>query len=149
MNLKTKLILMVVLMFNMALFAQNSVSLKGTVVSETDYIPILGVNVIVLNTSKGTTTDFDGNYQIEVKKGDVLQFSYIGFVAQTRVIDNQTTLNISLAEDLAQLDEVVVVGYGTQKKSTVTGSISKVVNETLDQIAVARVDDALIGQVSV
>ena len=148
MNLKTKLILIVILMFNITLFAQDGTLLKGTVVSATDNIPIPGVNVIILNTSRGTTTDFDGNYEIRVNSGEVLQFSYIGFVSKTQIIGDQTTLNISLAEDLAKLDEVVVIGYGTQKKSHLTGSISKVTNETLDQIAVARVDDALIGQVS-
>lgn len=148
MNLKIKLFLIVLLAFNITLFAQNGTLIKGTVVSATDNIPIPGVNVVVLNTSKGTTTDFDGNYQIQVNKGEVLQFTYIGFEAQTRIVGDQTTINISLAEDLAQLDEVVVVGYGTQKKSHLTGSISKVVNESLDQIAVARVDDALVGQVS-
>ncbi len=148
MNLKIKLFLIVLLAFNITLFAQNETLIKGTVVSTTDNIPIPGVNVVVLNTSKGTTTDFDGNYQIQVNKGEVLQFTYIGFEAQTRIVGDQTTINISLAEDLAQLDEVVVVGYGTQKKSHLTGSISKVVNESLDQIAVARVDDALVGQVS-
>ena len=135
-------------MFNITLFAQDGTLLKGTVVSATDNIPIPGVNVIILNTSRGTTTDFDGNYEIRVNSGEVLQFSYIGFVSKTQIIGDQTTLNISLAEDLAKLDEVVVIGYGTQKKSHLTGSISKVTNETLDQIAVARVDDALIGQVS-
>ena len=148
MNLKIKLFLIVLLVFNITLFAQNGSLVKGAVVSATDNIPIPGVNVIVLNTSKGTTTDFDGNYQIQVNEGDVLQFSYIGFVTQTVIINNQTTVNISLAEDLALLDEVVVVGYGTQKKSHLTGAISKVTNDNLDQIAVARVDDALVGQVS-
>lgn len=139
---------MVVLLVNTVLFAQTGAAIKGTVVSATDNIPIPGVNVVILNSSKGVTTDFDGNYQIEAIKGDVLQFSYIGFVTQTKIVGGQTIINISLAEDLAQLDEVVVIGYGTQKKSHLTGSISKVVNESLDQIAVARVDDALIGQVS-
>ena len=148
MNLKTKLFLIVLLTFNIALFAQNSTLIKGTVVSIADNIPVAGVNVIVLNTSRGVTTDFDGKYQIQASKGEVLQFSYLGYVSQTRIVGDQATINISLVEDLAQLDEVVVVGYGTQKKSHLTGSISKVVNETLDQIAVARVDDALIGQVS-
>lgn len=147
MNLKIKLTLLVILMVNITLMAQNT-TLKGKVVSETDNQPIPGVNVAVKNTSKGAVTDFDGNYQIQVNKGDVLQFSYVGYVPQDRIIDNQTTLNVSLAEDLAKLDEVVVIGYGTQKKSHTTGSISKVVNENLDQIAVARIDDALIGQVS-
>ena len=148
MNLKTNLTLIAVLFFNIVLIAQNGTVIKGTVTGASDGIPIPGVNVIIMNTSRGASTDFDGMYQISVNEGDVLQFSYIGFVSQTVIISNQTSLNISLAEDLSQLDEVVVIGYGTQKKSHLTGSISKVVNESLDQIAVARVDDALIGQVS-
>ncbi|MFI1743576.1 SusC/RagA family TonB-linked outer membrane protein [Thalassobellus sediminis] len=148
MNLKNKLLLTLILLFNISLFAQSGALIKGTVVSATDNIPIPGVNVIVVNTSRGVTTDFDGKFEIQVDKKEVLQFSYIGFVTQVQIIDNQTTLNISLVEDLAKLDEVVVIGYGTQKKSHLTGAISKVVNESLDQIAVARVDDALIGQVS-
>ena len=148
MNLKTKLTIMVLLLLNIPLFAQDSYTLTGTVVSKADQSPIPGVTVLILNTTTGTTTDFDGNYSISVKNGDVLQFSYIGFVTQAVTISGQTTLNISLSEDVNALDEVVVVGYGTQKKSHLTGSISKVVNDDLDQIAVARVDDALIGQVS-
>ena len=101
-----------------------------------------------MNSSRGVATDFDGNYSINVSEGDVLQFSYIGYVTQTVVIGNQQTINVVLVEDAAQLDEVVVIGYGTQKKSLLTGAISKVVNEDLDQIAVSRVDEALIGQVS-
>lgn len=148
MNLKIKLTLITILFFNIVLFGQNETVLTGTVTSASDGIPVPGVNVIVAGTTNGTTTDFDGGYQIKVKKNDVLQFSYIGFVSQTVIIDGQTTLNILLTEDLAQLDEVVVIGYGTQKKSHLTGSISKVVNEDLENIAVARVDDALVGQVS-
>ena len=148
MNLKFKLALIIIMIFNVSLFAQGEYLLKGQVVSIKDTQPIPGVNVIIQNSTKGTTTDFDGNYEIEVKKGDVLLFSYIGFATQVVIINNQKELNISLVEDLNKLDEVVVVGYGTQKKSHLTGSISKVVNEGLDQIATARVDDALVGQVS-
>ncbi|WP_372758065.1 SusC/RagA family TonB-linked outer membrane protein [Mariniflexile sp.] len=147
MNLKNKLALVALLFFNIAVFAQTK-TVSGTVVSATDNIPIPGVNVIVMNTSKGTTTDFDGGFKIDVKSGDALQFSYIGFVTQVVIIKDQKTISIALKEDLATLDEVVVIGYGTQKKSHLTGAISKVTNESLDQIATSRVDDALIGQVS-
>lgn len=147
MNLKNKLTLFVMLFFNIALFAQST-ALTGKVVSATDDIPIPGVNVIVMNTSRGTTTDFDGNYQIEVKSGDVLQFSYVGFVSQKQIINNQSTINVSLLEDKNQLDEVVVIGYGTQKKANLTGSISKLVNKKLDQSPSARIDDALKGQIA-
>ncbi|MBP0904907.1 SusC/RagA family TonB-linked outer membrane protein [Mariniflexile gromovii] len=147
MNLKNKFVLIAILFFNIAVFAQN-VTVSGQVVSATDNIPIPGVNVIIMNTTKGTTTDFDGNFQIQAKKGDIIQFSYIGFVSQVVTFKDQKNINISLVEDVAKLDEVVVIGYGTQKKSHLTGAISKVTNENLDQIATSRIDDALIGQVS-
>ena len=148
MNLKTKLIFLFLLFSSAILLAQESFLVKGKVVSATDNTPIPGVNVIIAGTTTGTSTDFDGNYSIQAKTGDVLQFSSVGFVTQSITITNQTTVNVTLEEDANKLDEVVVVGYGTQKKSHLTGSISKVVNDNLDQIAVARVDDALIGQVS-
>lgn len=148
MYLKTKSMLIVMLLLSITTFAQQSFVLNGQVVSEVDNMPAPGVNILVEGTSNGTTTDFDGNYSIEVKNGDVLNFSYIGFVTQSITINNQKELNVALVEDAEALDEVVVIGYGTQKKSHLTGAISKVVNDDLDQIAVARVDDALVGQVS-
>ncbi|MGJ8593202.1 MAG: SusC/RagA family TonB-linked outer membrane protein [Aquaticitalea sp.] len=148
MNLNFKLTLFLFAILNVSLFAQDSYPLKGTVTSAVDQLPIAGANVIIPNTTRGTSSDFDGNFEISVKEGDVLQISYVGYVSQTVIITNQQTLNIALTEDAAKLDEVVVIGYGTQKKSHVTGSISKVVNDDLGQIAVSRVDDALIGQVS-
>ena len=147
MKLKTRLILIAILLVNIQLFAQDTFSVSG-VVTDADQVPIPGATIIVMNTTRGTTTDFDGNYSINVSSGEILRFSYIGYATQTVAIVNQRTVNVTLLVDASQLDEVVVTGYGTQKKSTITGSISKVVNETLDQIAVSRVDDALIGQVS-
>jgi len=148
MNLKTKLTYIVMLLFCVSMYAQEAFTVKGTVVAKADNQPVPGVNVLNVKTSKGTTTNFDGNYEIKVTKGDVLQFSYVGFVTQTVIIDAQKTLSITLVEDASQLDEVVVIGYGTQKKSHLTGAISKVKNDDLDQIAVPRVDEALVGQVS-
>ena len=120
----------------------------GSVTSAADGLPLIGVTVVVKGTSSGTITDVDGNFSLEVEEGAVLVFSYTGFVAQEVVIGSESLLNIKLQSDVAILDEVVVIGYGTQKKSHLTGSVSKVENANLDQIAVARVDDALIGQVS-
>ncbi|RDY60194.1 SusC/RagA family TonB-linked outer membrane protein [Flagellimonas nanhaiensis] len=147
MNFRSKLILIGILLVSLQSIAQESYTVSG-VVKGADTFPIPGVNVIVLNTTRGTQTDFDGNYSLTVSTDEVLQFSYLGYATQTVIINGQSTIDITLLEDTSQLDEVVVIGYGTQRKSTVTGSISKVVNETLDQIAVSRVDDALIGQVS-
>lgn len=146
MNFKKKLTLVVILLINIQLFAQD-LAVSGTV-RDGSNVPIPGVNVVVLNTTRGTQTDFDGNYSINVNDGEVLQFSYLGYATQTVVITNQTTIDIVMSEDASQLDEVVVIGYGTQKKSLLTGAISKVVNDDLDEISVSRIDEALIGQVS-
>ncbi|MDO5970344.1 TonB-dependent receptor [Flavivirga aquimarina] len=145
MNLKTKLTLITVLLFNIVLIAQEAV-IKGTVVSAKDGVPIPGANVIILNTSKGTTTDFDGKYQITTSKGEVLQVSYIGYLSQTITIGDQTTIDVSLEEDLAQLEEVVVVGYGSRRKSDVTGSVSSVKTDELTAFPVLDAAQALQGR---
>ena len=143
---KSYFLLILALITTALLNAQNS-EVNGSV-SGADGLSIPGANVLIQGSSTGTTTDFDGNFSISVKSGDVLIVSYIGFLTQSITISNQTSLTIVLQSDASELDEVVVVGYGTQKKSNLTGAISKVTNEKLDQIGVARVDDALIGQVS-
>ena len=148
MNLKIKLTTVVMLLFSLTMFAQDSYTLSGTVTSAVEQSPIPGVNVIVLETSQGTSTDFDGNYQLEVKQGDVLQFSYLGFVSQTVTIDSQTTLNIALAEDSSVLEEVVVVGYGTRKKSHLTGAVAQIKGKDVAAIQTTRVDDALAGKLA-
>ncbi|WP_089376743.1 SusC/RagA family TonB-linked outer membrane protein [Lutibacter flavus] len=148
MNLKIKLMLMLMLTVNITLMAQDSFSITGTVVSATDNSPIPGVSIIIKGTTKGASTDFDGNFALEVTQGDILTVSFLGFKTKSVPIINNQALTIALVEDTSALDEVVVIGYGTSKKSHLTGSISKVVNDDLDQVAVSRVDDALVGQVS-
>ena len=145
MNLKTRLALLVILLLNIPIFAQESYTLTGTV-SDQGNMPIPGVNVIKVGTSTGAATDFDGNFSMEVANGDVLQFSYIGYVSQSVTISGQQTLSISLLEDAAQLDEVVIVGYGTRKKSHLTGAVAKVGGDDVAATQTARVDDALAGK---
>ena len=143
--IKSKLLITLALLVTTLLSAQNV--LTGTVTG-TDGQPIPGANVVLQDSNRGTTTDFDGNFSVNASTGDVVVVSYIGFATQTIAISNQTTLNIVLEASASELDEVVIVGYGTQLKSNLTGAISKVTNDDLDQIAVSRVDDALVGQVS-
>ncbi|MEK6155280.1 TonB-dependent receptor [Flavobacteriaceae bacterium 3-367] len=145
MKLKTKLTIMVVLLINITLMAQEGYTLTGTV-ADSNNAPIPGVNVLVVNTTRGTQTDFDGNYSITVSSGEQLRFSYIGYATQTITITNQTTVNIVLSEDASQLDEVVVVGYGSRKKSHLTGAVAKVDGGAVAAIQAARVDDALAGK---
>jgi len=127
--------------------AAQSNQVTGTVVDGSGEA-LIGVTIAILGKDGGAATDVDGTYSIEAMSNDVLVFSYIGFQTMTIPVDGQSVINITMSEDAEILDEVVVIGYGTQKKSHLTGSISKVVNDNLDQIAVSRVDDALIGQVS-
>ncbi|MDW3209923.1 MAG: TonB-dependent receptor [Reichenbachiella sp.] len=127
-------------------FAQD-IKVSGVINSEENE-PLPGVTILVQGTTKGTVSDIDGKYALEVPTDAVLDFSFIGYLKQSVSVGGRSTIDVSMSPDIAQLEEVVVVGYGTQKKSTLTGSISKVKNDKLDQIAVARVDDALIGQVS-
>ncbi|MBU2949949.1 SusC/RagA family TonB-linked outer membrane protein [Tamlana agarivorans] len=148
MNLKNKLALFVVLLLSITTFAQNGTVLKGAVVASEDGIPIPGVNVIVVGTSRGTTTDFDGNYEIGVEEGEAVQFSYLGYVSQTKLFSGDTTLNISLSEDVSQLDEVVVIGYGDQKEKDITSALTKVDSKDIQDYSVARVEDALQGKVA-
>ena len=127
-------------------FAQN-ITVQGTV-TDASGMPLLGVNVLVKNASKGTTTDFDGNYSIEVSENDILMFSYIGYVPKEYTITDPQTLDVTLETDASSLDEVVVVGYGTQKKSVTTGAISSIKSEELEKVPVGRVEQTLQGRVS-
>ena len=121
-------------------------TLTGTVTEQSTNLPLPGVNVLVKGTSTGTATDFDGNYQIEVKKGDVIVFSFVGYLAQEVTFTGQSSLNIQLAEDAAQLDEVVIIGYGVQKKSKVLGNAVRVNAEDLKDTPVPSIDAALQGK---
>jgi len=129
------------------IISSEEITVSGTVTDDLGDA-LIGVNITVKGQSRGTITDIDGNFSIDVEEGDVLVFSYVGYVEQEVVVGAQTTIDIVLITDAQTLDEVVVIGYGTQKKSHLTGSISKVENKKLDQLPVSRVDDALIGQVS-
>ena len=98
--------------------------ITGIVTSYDDGIPITGVNVIIKGSKIGTTTDFDGKYKIKAKEKDVLVFSYLGFVTQMKTIGTSSTINVSMDANKEALDEVVIVGYGSTRKSDLTGSVS-------------------------
>lgn len=120
-------------------------TVSGKVVDEFE-TPLLGTTVAVKGTPQGTTTDFDGNYSLTIDDSDaVLQFSYVGYLTQEVQVANQTTINVKLLPDNAKLDEVVVVGYGTQKKSDVTGSVTSVAQERLDLVPNRNIAQVLQG----
>ena len=144
--MKKLLSVLFLLSFTLAsVYAQN-IQVKGTVVSGSDSEPLPGVNVVVKgNTSLGTITGLDGDFTLSVPADAVLSISYIGFKSQDVVVKGQKLLRIVLQEDSEALDEVVVIGYGVQKKSVVTASIAKVGSDELAQTSPVRVDAALKG----
>ncbi|WP_228530248.1 SusC/RagA family TonB-linked outer membrane protein [Tamlana sp. I1] len=134
-----------ILLFNITLFAQGGYTLTGQITDDKN-VPITGANVIIKNTKTGTYADFDGSFTIEVKNGDILVFSTLGYSSKEVAINGQKTLSITLMEDASQLDEVVVVGYGSRKKSDITGAVSSVKTEELTAFPVLDASQALQGR---
>jgi TonB-linked SusC/RagA family outer membrane protein len=125
----------------------QQVSVKGTVTDANTGDALPGVNVIVRGTTTGVLTDINGNYAINVPNlSATLQFSFIGYLTQEIALSGQTTLNVALTSSIEQLSEVVVIGYGTQKKATVTGSVATVNGAALSKNSTANVSNALVGR---
>ena len=136
-------LLVVFLLLGMGMNAQMTVS--GTVSDQNGPIP--GVNVLVQGTNNGAATDFDGNYTINnVPANGSLVFSYVGYQTKIVPVNNQTTINVTLKTDAAALDEVVVIGYGTQNKEAVTGSVVSLKGEDLKEVQTANFQQALQGR---
>ena len=144
-NLKTYFITCMLFLSFSAIQAQT-VTVKGTVTG--DGQPLPGVTVLVKGTSNGVSTDFDGNYVIQAKPTDVLQYSFMGFAAQEARINSRTSINIVLKPDVAALEEVVVIGYGTQKKKELTGAVVQVKAEELAKTTTSDIGTALQGQIA-
>ena len=126
----------------------QEVKVSGTVTSAADNMPLPGVSVIdAKNPTRGVQADFDGNFTITLEDGNTsLRFSYIGFKSAVVPVNNQSTINVSLEEDVANLEEVVVVGYGTQKKATVTGAVTAVQGPVLESSPAISVSNSLAGR---
>lgn len=125
----------------------QSRAVTGTVTDESGS-PMPGVNVIIKGTTVGTTTDVNGNFTLQANSGDVIVVSFIGYTPQEVVVGNQTRIDFRLQEDVATLQEVVVVGYGVQKRSDLTGAISSVSGEDVRQSISTSFDQALQGRVA-
>ncbi|WP_299012378.1 TonB-dependent receptor [uncultured Polaribacter sp.] len=144
-QLNFKLFIILSLITTLVSWAQET-TIRGTVLDETGE-PAPMVNILLKNTTKGTATDFDGKFSIKAKNGDTLIFSYLGYATQEIKINTETNLTIKLLPD-NDLDEIIVVGYGTQKKSVITGAISGIKQEELEDLPITRVEQSLQGRVS-
>jgi TonB-linked SusC/RagA family outer membrane protein len=123
--------------------------ITGKIINQSGNDPLQGVNVLADKQKGGSSSSADGTYTITVsEKSTVLIFSYVGFASQTVLIDGRNNINISMVPITITADEVVVIGYGTQKKSSVTGAVSKFRNERLDETPVSRLDQALQGKIA-
>ncbi len=125
--MKNKIFLFLFFLYPILVMNAQSFGIKGTIVSSDDGLPLPGATVLVSGTNKSTTTDFDGKYSIEGLKGsETLEFSFIGYVSQSIAIKNTSIINVKLVSSNQQLNEVVVVGYTSQKKADITGAVAVV-----------------------
>ena len=145
--MKKAVLALLIFMCSYAVFAQG-LQVKGVVTSADDGQPIPGVSVVAKGTTNGTITDIDGNYSLNVAGSSTLVYSFIGLTSQEIAVNNRNTINVVLSTTSENIDEVVVVGYGTQKKSVITGAISSVKAKDLEKVAPGRIDQALQGRVS-
>ncbi|WP_296623525.1 TonB-dependent receptor [Marivirga sp.] len=138
--------------FFLLLFFANSalaqVKLNGTVTDVATQEPIPGVSIKVVGTDRGTITDLDGNYNLNIDENATLRFSFIGYKTQELAVNGRTVINIQLEEDIEALEEVVVVGYGSIKKSDLTGSITSIESEELIKAPAADPMQSLQGKVA-
>ncbi|EIJ37679.1 TonB-linked outer membrane protein, SusC/RagA family [Galbibacter orientalis DSM 19592] len=142
---KNQKISLLMFLISASIFAQQSVS--GVVTDASTNTPIPGVNVVIKGTTTGTTTDFDGQFTINAENGTVIQFSYIGFNTQEKPVTG-ATMNVVLTEDTQQLDEVVVIGYGSVKKKDATGAVDQVSTEDFNQGPVLNAGQLITGKIA-
>ncbi|MEO2059538.1 MAG: TonB-dependent receptor [Mesonia sp.] len=139
-------ILTLILAFVVQLTFAQEQTISGTVTDDAG-LPLPGVNVLIEGTSTGTQTDFDGNYTIEASEGETIVFSYVGFTPQSFVVGETQDFNIQLASG-NELDEIVVVAYGVQKKEAITGSVGEIKAEEVEKITTGNVLQGTVGKVA-
>lgn len=155
---KWPIALLLLLVFQLGSSSAIASTLPATLTSTVEAEPIsgmvsdaygnalIGVNILIQGTTIGTISDIDGKYMLKASPGDVLVFSYIGYKDKTIVVSNEVTYNVTLSEDSEQLNEVVVIGYGTQRKSDITGAVSTIKTEDLNAFPVLDAAQALQGR---
>lgn len=143
-NLNVLILMLSLLLGNIAMAQQTVLTGKVTDSSSGEALP--GVSIVVKGTTNGTITNMDGIFNLSSKKGDILQFSFVGYKTQEVVVQDQKKLNIALVEDNAELQEVVVIGYGTVKKSDATGAVATVSSKDFNKGGVSSPQDLIMGK---
>lgn len=143
------LMLFTVFLLNSTALMAQTISIKGTVTTDDIQGPLPGVTIQEKGTSNGTTTDFDGNYTITVNNQNaILVFSYIGYETQEISLNGRTTINVNLIASADALDEVILIGYGSARKSDLTGSVVTISGDNLKNQAIANVGETLTGRLA-
>lgn len=146
--MKKRLLTQLLLLFSIAAFAQT-MTVQGKVTDAKTNEALIGVSIVIKGTTNGTVTDLDGNYSLEkVPPNGTLTFSYVGSVAQDIAVSSQKTINVAMEEETSTLKEIVVIGYGTQKRSDVTGSVGSVKGKDIAAVATPSVAQALQGKIA-
>lgn len=147
MNLSKSLFTIITIALFSLYGSAQEIVVKGKVTDEVG-LPIPGASIIVVGTVIGTTSDIDGNYEIKTNGINSLRVSFIGFITSTQSLKGKFTVNFKLLPSTENLEELIVVGYGSQKKSLVTGSISKVSAKDIENLPITRIEQTLQGRVS-
>jgi TonB-dependent starch-binding outer membrane protein SusC len=141
-----KIFCSLIFLFSMTIAASAQSTVRGSVKDDAG-MPMLGVNIVLKGTSTGVNTDFDGNYSLNVTGSNpVLVFSYLGYVTKEVAVAGQSVVNVTMAQDVAALSEVVVIGYGTQRRESVTGSVVSIKGDELGEVQAANFQQALQGR---
>ena len=141
----TYLTVVLLLVFTASFVQAQDTQVSGTILDETG-MPLPGVSILLKGTTRGTTTDLDGKYSIAAPADGVLVFSFIGYNNIEETVGSRSKIDLTLTPDVSNLDEVVVVGYGTQKKSQLTGAISSVGNKEIQELPITDARQALQGR---
>ena len=141
------LLFLSIVLFSTAAYAQD-LKIRGKVTSTDDGTPLPGVSVFVKETKQGTSTNADGNFALSIAKGNTLVFTFIGYEPKEVVVNNEIPLNVKLNAKSGALSEIVVVGYGVQKKKDLTGAVATISAEQIKDLPVVSVDQKLVGQVA-
>ncbi|HOK60802.1 MAG TPA: carboxypeptidase-like regulatory domain-containing protein, partial [Tenuifilum sp.] len=147
-RLKQFLIILVALLLgNLSLMAQE-ISVTGKVTDAADGTPMIGVAIVVKGTTTGTITNVDGEFSIKCKGNDVLVFSFVGYNTQEVAVGSRSVINVQMKQESKEIDEVIVIGYGVQKKSDRTGSVVNVKAEELNRGSLTDPIQAMQGKVA-
>ncbi|UOB16046.1 SusC/RagA family TonB-linked outer membrane protein [Abyssalbus ytuae] len=144
--MKNKIKYLFLFLLGVVFSAQGQEKTITGIVTDDEGIPLPGATVLVKGTNTGTTTDFDGNFSIETSKGSILAISYVGYTASEVVIDNQNSLTVVLKQTLSQLDEVIIVGYGTTRKKDLTGAVTSITTKDFNKGPVVGIESLIQGR---